>query len=219
MRSAGTAPAGLPSRLRFLIARGLRDEARLQAWSVPEAAVLQELAGRSVAIVGNARSLGSGNRGAEIDGHDLVLRINAAPIPSVLSHGTRTDWMAISVPVPDDILAARAPSLVLWMTPKRRRLPYSLFRRVPVFLNPAGRNAELVLALGARPTTGMMAIDLCLRAQAQVDLYGFDFFQSKSLSGHRDAAQVPHDFAAEKLWVEARLASDPKLRLVPPEAR
>lgn len=201
----------LLARARFYMARALRDEARLQGWSVPEDEVLQALAGRRVAVVGNARSLAETDFGADIDAHDLVIRLNAAPLPSERSHGTRTDWIALSIPVAAEVLAARSPDLTLWMTPKRKRLPLALFRRGRVFVNPVARNVALATALGSRPTTGLMVIDLCLRAGAEVGLYGFDFFQTISLSGRRSAAQVPHDFAAERAWVMVRLG--PGLRL------
>ncbi|TXI03440.1 MAG: hypothetical protein E6Q73_04625 [Pseudorhodobacter sp.] len=199
------------ARLRFYMARASGDEARLQGWSVPEPDVLRALAGRRVAVVGNARSLAAGDFGAAIDAHDLVIRVNAAPLPSARSHGLRTDWIGLSIPVAAEVLAERSPDLTLWMTPKRKRLPLALFRRGRVFVNPVARNAALAAELGARPTTGLMLIDLCLRAGAETDLYGFDFFETKSLSGQRSAAQVPHDFAAERAWVMARLG--PGLRL------
>ena len=75
-------------------------------------------------------------------------------------------------------------------------------------------------ALAAPPTTGAMMIDLCLRSGlARLDLYGFDFFASRSLSGSRSAEQVPHDFAAEAAWVEDRAARDPRLRVAPSAGR
>ncbi|MFT4151988.1 MAG: glycosyltransferase family 29 protein, partial [Paracoccaceae bacterium] len=88
------------TRLGFLIARTLRDEAALQRLSVPEAEVLAQVAGRRVALVGNARSLAEGQRGAQIDAADLVIRINRAPMPSPQSHGTRTDILALATSIP-----------------------------------------------------------------------------------------------------------------------
>ena len=62
--------------------------------------------------------------------------------------------------------------------------------------------------------TGAMLIELLLHSDlARLDLYGFDFFASKSLSGSRSAEQVPHDFDAEAAWVEGLLQSDPRLHL------
>ncbi|TXH95883.1 MAG: hypothetical protein E6Q73_14235, partial [Pseudorhodobacter sp.] len=193
----------LSTRLRFYIARTFRDEARLQALFVPEANVLSALSGRRVAVVGNARSLSLTEFGLESDSHDLVIRVNSAPIPDGRSHGVRTDWMAMSVRPKRSLMAERSPTLVLWMAHKRKRLAFWLLQHFPVFLNSISRHAALAAELGARPTTGLMLIDLCLRAGAETDLYGFDFFQTKSLSGQRSAAQVPHDFAAERAWVLA----------------
>ena len=63
-------------------------------------------------------------------------------------------------------------------------------------------------------STGVMAIELLLRAPlAGLTLHGFDFFASKSLSGSRGTAQVPHDFAAEAAWVRARVDADARLRI------
>ncbi|WP_286789889.1 glycosyltransferase family 29 protein, partial [Thioclava sp. UBA3469] len=82
------------TRLGFLINRTLRREAPLAALSVSQKALLGDLAGKSVALVGNARALAEGQAGAAIDAHDVVIRINRAPMPSAESHGTRTDWLA-----------------------------------------------------------------------------------------------------------------------------
>ena len=48
---------------------------------------------------------------------------------------------------------------------------------------------------------------------ARLDLYGFDFLASQSLSGRRSAADVPHDFNAEAEWVAGLQRSDPRIRL------
>ncbi len=205
------------NRLAFLLARWRGDEAALEALSDPHPALLAELEGRRVALVGNARSLSEGHRGSEIDAADLVIRINGAPLPSSASHGHRTDWLAISVPPDPALLADRAPRRVLWMTRKRKRLPFALTRRAGFYLHRRAEAQVLADRLGAPPTTGLMLIDLLARSPVrEVRLYGFDFFASLSLSGRRTAAQVPHDFAAERRFVEALLAADPRFHLVPP---
>ncbi|MCB2143518.1 MAG: hypothetical protein KDE02_11820, partial [Rhodobacteraceae bacterium] len=64
------------------------------------------------------------------------------------------------------------------------------------------------------PTTGLMMVALLARSRlATLDLYGFDFFASLSLTGSRSAAQVPHDFAAEKAWVDALMVQDTRIRM------
>ena len=195
--------------LGFWIARALGDEERLMRLSVPPEALMAELSGRRVALVGNARSLTERAEGAEIDGADLVVRINGAPMPSPMSHGTRTDWVAMSMGVDRATLAARAPRRAIWMPTTRKRLPWHVATHPGFVLNPQGRNAELRAMLGAPPTTGLMLIDLLARSgMAETRLHGFDFFASASLSGRRTAKDVPHDFAAERAFVEALLARD-----------
>lgn len=197
------------SPLRFHLAKLRGAEAALGP-PVP----LAELAGRRVALVGNARSLAAGAGGAAIDGADLVLRINAAPLPSSLSHGARTDWLLVSVPVEEGRLSALAPRRLVWMTPRRRRLHWRLARRPGFAVLPSAWAEALAARLGARPSTGAMAVDLLARSEvAAVRLHGFDFFASLSLSGRRGARDVPHDFAAERAWVEALLARDPRFSL------
>lgn len=198
----------------YYAARTLRDEATIAALSVPEAELLASLTGKSVALVGNARSLAQGSSGAEIDAADVVVRINRAPMPSAKSHGTRTDWLALAVRLSDEDLARIAPKRVLWMSPKRKRLGYRLSHSEGFFLYPLADYEALRGRLAAPPTTGAMMIELLMRSNlSQLTLFGFDFFASQSLSGSRTAEQVPHDFNAESAWVEDLLRSDSRLTL------
>lgn len=50
------------NRLSFLMARTLRQEAPLAALSATRESLMRELAGKRVALVGNARALASGDR-------------------------------------------------------------------------------------------------------------------------------------------------------------
>lgn len=210
--------SGPGGRLRFRLARALRDEAALARWSLPETAVLADLAGKRVALVGNARAMAEGRAGAEIDAHDLVIRVNRAPMPQAVSHGARTDWLALAVRMEAERLATLDPKLVLWMSHKRKRLQWAAVAR-RFYLYPQADIRTLWQRLGAQPTTGVMLIDRLARSQAAaVDLYGFDFFASLSLSGRRTAEKVPHDFAAEKGFVDRLLADDRRFTLHPPGA-
>lgn len=202
--------------IRFLLARLLGDEAALKRYSKTSAEVTQALAGKTVAIVGNARALGQTQQGATIEAADLIIRINGAPIPDPSSHGARTDWIALSTPIPSKIVTQRAPQLCLWMTRKRRRIPWHLARFGKLHVYPAEASRAIASQLGHRPTTGLMVIDLVRHSEAlEIHLHGFDFFASQSLSGSRTAAQVPHDFWVEKAYVEALLAADPRVTLHP----
>jgi len=202
------------TRLGFLLARTLRREAPLQALSVPQSDVLASLAGKSVAIVGNARSLSDRRDGAAIDAADVVIRINRAPMPSPDSHGRRTDILALATGITPADLARVAPGRILWMSHKRKRLAYDIAATPGFHLHPLEDWQRLRATLGAPPTTGLMLIDLAARSSAAgIALHGFDFFASLSLSGRRRADQTPHDFAAERAFAEGLLDRDPRVAL------
>lgn len=202
------------NRLAFHTARLLRNEAALQALSVPQAALLARLRGLSVALIGNARSLAQARQGAAIDAADLVIRINRAPMPAPESHGTRTDWLALAVRLPDQDRARLNPDRILWMSPKRKRLDWRTATSPGFYLHPLSDYHALKDRLAAPPTTGAMMIDLLLRSGlSRLTLHGFDFFASQSLSGSRTAAQVPHDFAAEAAWVADLVRGDGRIVL------
>jgi hypothetical protein len=201
------------NRLAFWLAKMRGDEAALSRLGAAEGALLGELAGKRVAIVGNARALAEGQAGEAIDSADLVIRVNGAPMPQVLSHGKRTDWLGVSIPVTRDVVETRGPKRIVWVTPKRKRLPWWMARDVRFALYPAARHADLVRRLGRRPTTGLMLIDFVAGSEATaITLYGFDFFASQSLSGSRTAAEVPHDFPAEAAFVADLEARDARVR-------
>lgn len=202
------------TRLGFLAAKLTGNEAALAALSVPISALHDELGGRRVALIGNARALSEGRRGQEIDSHELIVRINRAPMPAATSHGTRTDWLGLGLSLPAADRARLAPRRSLYMPVKRRHLDWATASSPGFYLNPRDAVRRLGATLGAKPTTGALLIDLLLGSPlARLDLYGFDFFASKSLSGSRDATRVPHDFGAEAKWVAALAAADSRLRL------
>lgn len=204
----------MTNALRFLIHRTLRMETALLRLSVDRAMLTAEVTHKTVALVGNARSLTDANHGHAIDAADLVIRINRAPMPSTRTHGTRTDWLALATSISDADLARIRPRRILWMSPKRKRLPFAVASSRGFYLFPRSDVARLSAALGAPPTTGLMMIDmLAAMPVARLTLFGFDFFASQSLTGRRRADQVPHDFAAEKRWVEALISRDPRIVL------
>lgn len=194
-----------------------RGEPFLARYSARQSDVLAELAGRRVAIVGNARSLGGGTLGASIDDHDLVIRMHRAPMPSARSHGSGTDWLALGVPVERDVITDRNPARLLWMARKRKRLSRRIVTARGFYRHPTADWRALQAELGAPPSTGILLIDLVARSgAASIDLFGFDFFASLSLTGRRTAEQVPHDFAAERRWVTELMAVDGRVVLQKP---
>lgn len=202
------------NRLAFWGARLLKNEAALQRLSVPQPDLISALKGQRIALVGNARAMAEKRDGPRIDAADLVIRINRAPMPAAASHGSRTDWLALAVRLGHDDRARIAPGRILWMSPKRKRLDWTTATSPGFYLHPLRDYQALAQRLGAPPTTGAMMIDLIARSDmAQLDLYGFDFFASLSLSGRRTADQVPHDFSAEADWAHRLILADRRISL------
>lgn len=186
----------------------------MQSLSVSPEVLRAPIKGKSVAIIGNARALAACNFGGDIDQHDIVIRINRAPMPAAASHGTKTDWLALATRLPRGERARLSPSRILWMSHKRKRLDYTTAHSAGFYLHPLSCYHALAQKLGAQPTTGAMIIELVAQSDAaQIDLYGFDFFSSLSLSGRRTAEQVPHEFSAEEKFVRDLIARDPRITL------
>jgi len=201
--------------IRFYSARLAGDETQLFRWSLSVETISAQLEGKSVAIVGNARALSNTEQGHAIDLEDIIVRLNSAPIPETRSHGSRTDWLAMSIPVQQALIDRRSPGIILWMTRKRKRLPWRIARDPRFFLNPRRDAIALSATLGASASTGALVIDLVRRSPARsITLYGFDFFASRSLSGSRSAEHVPHDFAAERRWIMKLASTDARIKIV-----
>ncbi len=202
------------NRLVYSIRRAIKGDLFLQDLSADRSALWGELAGKTVAVIGNARSLSKQTHGAAIDACDIVVRMHAAPLPQPESHGTKTTWLALGMPVDQSIILERAPSRLLWMAKKRKRLKYRLASAKGFYLHPKSDWDAMAQTLNAPPTTGAMLIDFVARSDAQeINLFGFDFFASLSLSGRRTAAQVPHNFAAEKRFVTDLMRNDARVVL------
>ncbi len=200
--------------LLFTLRKRLQGEDFLKSFSCAPEQLHHDLQGKNIAIVGNARSLSARGFGPAIDEADIVIRMHAAPLVSTLSHGIKTDWLALAMPVPEKTICERSPKRLLWMAKKRKRVRWRFARRQGFYLHPVLEWDRMHHELGAPPTTGVMLIDLVARSRAdKIDLYGFDFFTSLSLSGRRNADQVPHDFAAEKAFVKTLMGHDKRVTL------
>ena len=213
-RMLGTAFGDFRLRLGFTLARALRNENFLAELSCVQEVMISNLANISVAIVGNSRALADLDNGTGIDAADIVIRINRAPMPSSKSHGLRTDWLALATSLQPNEAARISPKRILWMSPKRKRLPFWAATTQGFYLHPMADYQTLKELLGAPPSTGAMVIDLVAKSQAtSIDLYGFDFFASMSLTGSRTAARVPHKFDAERGWVKVLVNRDHRVTL------
>lgn len=171
--------------------------------------------GKTISLVGNASSLWEGDFGPQIDQAECVIRLNQGAFITLYpeSTGVRTDVLLMSLN--GNSLekawmysrARRRAKTVVAMTPRNRRfLGITLDRLIPTY--PVAWHHELHELLGARPSTGAMAVDLLRRTVDSVDqisVFGFDFWGSPTTyTGKIKAA--PHDPEAEENFVRHSLA-------------
>jgi hypothetical protein len=157
--------------------------------------------GRSVALVGNAQSLLGRSDGPAIDACEVVIRMNRGFVRNPEAQGTRTDVMMISGGISlKEIEASSDPKLILYMTPKRLTMSADLFGDERITCLPFGIWRALRRELGARPSTGMMGLYLLIRSgrPASVNLFGFDWKQSKTFYKAREPANPTHDWERER---------------------
>jgi len=165
---------------------------------------------KSIALVGNASSLWEGDFGPQIDGADYVIRINQGAFIELFPHSTgiRTDALLMSLngnSVEKAWMYTRArrrAKTVVAMTPRDRTfVGIPLEKLIPTY--PLEWHAQLHTTMGARPSTGAMAVDLLARtveSPEQISIYGFDFWGSPTTyTGKIKAA--PHDPEAEEKFV------------------
>lgn len=190
---------------------------RLLRPPIPERQIYQELAGKRVALVGNAQSLADRDYGAMIDSADIVIRCNRGVIVNTRSHGSRTDWLCTGLAVSEDDVRERQIQRIIWTSRTSK-----MMRNVPSWLYASGklslfsmkRYRTLRERLGSYPSTGMKAIDLLVGSDCeQLDIFGFDFGNSNSASEPTGQMSPDHDFPRERDYVQQLVARDSRLWL------
>lgn len=159
------------------------------------------VAGKKVALVGNAASIFESKHGAKIDNCDVVIRMNAGVVKMACSQGSRTDVLVTSIPInAEKISLDFNPSIVVWATSKRKAIPKSYAEQTFDFcLHPNWIWLGLRLKIGSRPSTGaIIANYLNLKCQPNVvTTFGFDHFVTKSFYQEREDIG-PHSAIGEE---------------------
>lgn len=126
-----------------------------------------EIEGKNIAIVGNAASIFDKSLGSEIDNHEFVIRFNRGYITKPECQGTRTDLLILACPV----LECEAKSFKPKYIANRSKSYRNSFANFTI--NSYDRS-DLKNILGSQPSSGFMAINICLYFKARhIDLYGF----------------------------------------------
>ena len=191
----------------------------LKLTSRSNARMSAQLAGQSVAVVGNAKSLFAAELGAQIDRHDIIIRLNKGFVQVPAAQGTRTDMVGLTPELSEGEVSAHfAPRHMLMLIPKMRH--YRIFSRENVqntLFYPfrwwlADRNL-----IGRRPSSGFMAISWLVRlgVAREIVLYGFDFGQTPTYY-NPVGYKTPHNFAREGQIIMGWQAEG-RLRIIRPD--
>lgn len=150
----------------------------------------EKIKGKRVAIVGNAKSIFDKKNGKEIDSHDFVIRFNKGFLIDKTAQGSKTNLLL----------------LACLLTPEEIESYHSEYvcNRGKSYINPVPftirneQRALMKLRLSAQPSTGFMAIDICLHFGAKsIDLYGFDWEKSPTWY-NPEGYKTQHCYAKEE---------------------
>lgn len=154
--------------------------------------ILDDIKGKRVAIVGNAKSLLDSEQlyGPCINGMDFVIRFNRGFIINQWKQGRKTDLLILACLLTNDEINSYNAK---WVA--NRSNSY----QNPVYFTIPNQDRRLLRdKLNCQPSSGFMAIDLCLAAGAKsIDLFGFDFEQTPTFY-NPEGYQTAHDYPTEK---------------------
>lgn len=146
------------------------------------------LRGKSVAIVGNSVNILKQNYGAEIDGHDKIIRFNKGwPDRNPAALGSRTNYLFLACTL------SNAELQHFGKCPTIKRSP--LCQNTCVYSLEAQDRRQLKQG-SSQPSTGFIAINLALAANAKkISLFGFDFFKSPTYYNEPNYKTLHNGFA------------------------
>lgn len=145
---------------------------------------------KRIAIVGNAASLFETKYGPEIDKHEFVIRFNRGFITKPESQGTKTDLVLLATKLTEEELNSYHAR---FYADRSRHYGNDVRYRIP-----DRERAVMKSYLGRQPSTGFIAIDMCLYYEAaQIDLYGFDWEETPTFY-NPEGYKTDHDYDREK---------------------
>lgn len=153
-------------------------------------ALLNNIKGKRVAIVGNAKSIFDKKNGDLIDSHDFIIRFNRGFIEIPVSQGTKTTMVMLAINLePEKLKLYNAKWVVNRSNHYDNRVNYIV---------PNPDRQRMRDKLEAQPSTGFMAIDLCLYAQAKsIDLFGFDGEKTPTFYNNQNYV-TQHNYSKEQ---------------------
>jgi hypothetical protein len=182
------------------------------------------------AVVGSSGNLRGKSYGEAIDAHDVVFRVNAAPVNKhERAVGTRTTWRVMNSEKPYFMASLGVPELQVaichmpWIGACQRQAFGGAYSETVAYVNPVFYS-QLWTMLGRpkhkqSPSTGILAIALALGVCDRVNIYGFGksgdvnecrhYWECPKWGKYYDPKHTFHDWLAEEklrgLWLEAGL--------------
>ena len=153
--------------------------------------VLDYIKGKNVAIVGNAKSIFDHKFGSDIDKADIVIRFNKGFILNKESQGTKTDILMLACDLDNESVDSYNAKIVISRSNKyQNKHDYILDSKDREVL----RNKIYINT----PTTGFIATDICMTANAKsITLYGFDFEKTPTFYNPQ-GYKTPHHYRKEE---------------------
>lgn len=179
---------------------------------------------KTVAIIGNAQSIFDYRFGANIDSHDIVIRINNGYVKTPESQGSKTTIIssAFNKVSEEEIEANFSPERVIWTGAKSTILYNNRYIGEKVFLVPfyiwKKVKKQISLKKTVIPTSGITTINLVCNylEPAKVDIYGFDFLKSDTINEKKTVRHIAvktHDFDREAQFVMDLVKNNDSIRI------
>lgn len=176
--------------------------------------------GKSIAVIGNAKSLFNKNYGKEIDSHDVVIRINkgievCANSKLILSHGKKVDiWcfnLYKSLENFDNFMKKQIPQNY-----KRLQMNYSpLTGHFDSTISETAINEVKNIFAPKKITTGFRILHYLTKFDtSKVDVYGFDWKETPTYYvNYVSKSDIDHDYKKEKEYCFANYFNNGKFNL------
>lgn len=148
--------------------------------------------GKSVAIVGNAKSLFDLSYGKEIDKHDIVIRFTHGYITKPEAQGTKTDILISAEELEPERIKEYNPKYII----NRRQL---IGNNTPYYFTNKDKT-QCRLGLREPPSSGILAVDFCDWCGCKIDLYGFDWERTPTFY-NPDGYVTSHNYPSEELKI------------------
>jgi lipopolysaccharide biosynthesis glycosyltransferase len=166
----------------------------LEVWNFNNLKDIKDyVCGKSVAIVGNAKSIFDKNNGAEIDAHDIVMRFNLGVPRNEAAQGSKKDILITARGKENPFIDEFKATFIV------KRIKH-LAVNTPYFF--AKKDRLRMKHNGVWSSSGFYGLNLILSSDPKsIDLYGFDFERTPTYYNAPDF-KTEHNFNYEEKYIK-----------------